>query len=113
VIFDVENQGQFTMQPIQIEVLSPEQLTEYAGEYYSERLMTTYTIGVSDGMLHIRLPRQSKSFALTPKIQDSFSTPPELSGASINFQRNSMGEIIGILVRLPMNRVKPIVFIKK
>jgi hypothetical protein len=113
VIFDVENQGQFKMRPIHIEEVSPEQLTEYAGEYYSERLMTTYTFDIIDRMLHLKLPNQARNFPMIAKTRDSFSASPELSGASMDFQRNAKGEIKGFLVRIPLNRVKTIYFAKK
>jgi hypothetical protein len=113
VFFDVENQGLFKMQPIQIEDVSPEQLTEYQGEYYSERLMTTYTLITVDGMLHLRLAKQPGSFPLTAKTRDSFSAPPELSGTSLDFQRDSNGAIKGFQLSFPMSRVKNMHFVKK
>lgn len=113
VLFDVETQGQFHMRSISPDRISPDQLSEYTGEYVSEQLMTEYTLEVRDEVLHLRLVKQARSYPLTPKSRDSFSASGEFGGASLDFQRGSKEEITGFLVRFPMSRVKNIHFIKK
>jgi hypothetical protein len=113
VLFDVENQGQFHMKSISPDSISPDQLSEYAGEYSSEQLMTEYTLEVQGEALYLRLVKQARSYPLTPKTRDSFSASEEFGGASLDFLRDSTGKITGFHVRFPMSRVKNIHFIKK
>ncbi|WKN42921.1 serine hydrolase domain-containing protein [Tunicatimonas pelagia] len=88
--------------------LSPQDLTEYTGRYYSEELVTTYTLAVVDTGLvakHIRL----SNISLAPRKKDIFSGDTWAFG-EVSFVRNANDAITGFQVS--SGRVKNILFTK-
>ena len=90
------------------EPLAPEQLTEFKGDYYSEELDTTYTIGVRGDQLVAQHGRHDDillTYADGHFLGDSWFFP------EIHFTRDDTGSITGF--RLTGNRVRNLYFEKK
>ena len=90
------------------EPLIPEQLTEFEGDYYTEELDTTYTIGVrGNGLVaqHIRHDDILLTYADGHFLGDVWFFP------EIHFTRNDTGHVVGF--RLTGNRVRNLHFEKK
>ncbi len=93
---------------IESEPLPPEQLTEFEGDYYTEELDTTYTIGVcGDGLVaqHRRHDDIVLTYADGHFLGDAWFFP------EIHFIRDDTGRITGF--RLTGNRVRNLHFEKK
>jgi len=86
--------------------LTAEQLYEYAGDYYSEELDTTYRIVVEEGKLLIKV-RNAPRGSLSSQSKDEFG----LLGATFSFARNDQRQITGFV--LNGGRAKGIQFIRK
>ena len=90
------------------EPLAPEQLAEFEGDYYTEELDTTYTIGVRGGGL-VAQHRRHDDILLTYTdghfLGDSWFFP------EIHFTRDDTGQVTGF--KLTGNRVKNLHFEKK
>lgn len=92
----------------QPEPLTPEQLAEFEGEYYTEELDTTYTVRVcGDGIVaqHIRHDDILLTYTDGHFLGDSWFFP------EIHFTRDDTGNVIGF--RLTGNRVRNLHFEKK
>ena len=90
------------------EPLAPEQLTEFEGDYYTEELDTTYTIGVrGNGLVaqHIRHDDILLTYADGHFLGDVWFFP------EIHFTRDDTGHVVGF--RLTGNRVRNLHFEKK
>jgi CubicO group peptidase (beta-lactamase class C family) len=86
--------------------LTAEQLSEYAGDYYSEELDITYRIVVENGKLLIKV-RNAPRGILSSQSKDEFG----LLGATFSFARNDQRQIIGFA--LSGGRAKGIQFVRK
>jgi CubicO group peptidase (beta-lactamase class C family) len=86
--------------------LTPEQLSEYGGAYYSEELDISYRIVVEGGKLLIKV-RNVPRGSLSSQSKDEFG----LFGATFSFVRNDQGQIIGFV--LSGERAKGIQFVRK
>lgn len=90
------------------EPLTPEQLTEFEGDYYTEELDTTYTIAVSENGLvakHIRHDDISLTYADGHFLGNTWFFP------EIRFTQDDTGQITGF--RLTGGRVRNLHFEKK
>jgi CubicO group peptidase (beta-lactamase class C family) len=88
--------------------LTPEQLAEFEGEYYSDELGTTYTLVVEDGQL-VAQHRRHDDVSLIPAFVDQFSgEKPRL--AKVHFVRDK-DKIVGF--RLSSGRVRNLRFDKQ
>lgn len=89
------------------EPLSPEQLSEFEGDYYTEELDTTYTIGVRGNHL-VAQHRRHDDISLTCNddhfVGDAWFFP------EVHFTRDDAGRVTGF--RLTGNRVKNLCFKK-
>ena len=93
---------------VKSEPLAPEQLTEFEGDYYTEELDTTYTIGVSeDGLVaqHRRHDNILLTYADGHFLGDAWFFP------EIHFIRDDTGGVTGF--KLTGNRVRNLYFEKK
>ncbi|OFY66221.1 MAG: hypothetical protein A2V64_01870 [Bacteroidetes bacterium RBG_13_43_22] len=92
--------------------LKAEQLSEYAGDYYSEEIDVTYPVTFKDNKLYIKLPESTAQFCrvnaeseLVSECDDYFASP--VSG--IEFTRNTENEITGFII-INIGRVRNLVF---
>jgi len=85
--------------------LTPEQLAEFVGDYYSEELGTFYTIVVQDGKLVVQ-HRRHDDMQLTPTAEDEFAG----AVGQFHFQRDEDQKITGF--RLTGGRVRNLLFDK-
>lgn len=84
--------------------LGPEQMAEYAGDYYCEELGTVYSIAVRDGQLRLRHRRGET--VLEPTVVDEFG-----SGlATISFARGRGERINGLVA--DTGRIRKLRFVK-
>ncbi len=91
-------------QPIKIPA---EELAQYAGEYVSDELDTTYKLAVKDGKLTLANKWQKPS-VVEPTIRDESQGPND---SVIVFRRNAVGRITGCDVFA--GRVRTITFARK
>ena len=93
---------------IESEPLTPEQLTEFEGDYYTEELDTTYTINVRGNQLmaqHIRHDDILLTYAGDHFLGDAWFFP------EVHFTRDDTGRVIGF--KLTGNRVRNLYFERK
>ncbi len=90
------------------EPLSPEQLSEFKGDYYTEELDTTYTIGVRGDQL-VAQHRRHDDISLT--CADDHFVGDAWFFSEVYFTRDDTGQITGF--RLTGNRVKNLYFKKE
>lgn len=88
------------------EKLGPEQLSQYAGIYYSEEFGTQYSIAVTDGRL-VASHRRRGDTRLTATGRDQFVS--DLLPA-IRFERDAHGAVSGM--RVSGERVRNLLFVK-
>ncbi len=91
-------------------VLTPAQLAEYVGDYYSNELQTLYQVALEDGKLFLRLANKDTELSkkpLQPSLRDAFS----VRGLSLNFVRDGQGKISYFTVNA--GRVKNIRFLRR
>jgi hypothetical protein len=90
-------------------VYKPQQLNEFAGEYHSPELNTTYSIAAQGDKLLLRTGNWG-DFSLAARFSDSFANPEEFG--SIMFTRDRKNKVSGFVVRsgkvknLRFNKVK-------
>jgi CubicO group peptidase (beta-lactamase class C family) len=96
--------------------LTSEQIAAFAGEFSSEELRVTYTIGVADGKLLLRKIQigdgfltSTKNLVLRPVSQDTFVVDDE--GLELAFEYDTTGAASGF--RLDAGRTKGIKFVRK
>jgi CubicO group peptidase (beta-lactamase class C family) len=70
------------------------QLSEFAGNYYSEELDTTYKMSVEEGKLVV-IDSNDEKEPLTPTVRDSFAI---ISGPQFEFSRDAAGKVSGFAV---------------
>lgn len=78
-------------EPVRIPTFNPDQLIEYAGNYYSKELDTVYTLFIKDQKLIIKVPGLHIDMLMEPVTTDEFRT----LGPYIKFERNKTGKITG------------------
>jgi len=86
--------------------LSPEQLEDYEGEYFSEELQVTFKISLKEGGLHFSHKNAPRGL-LNPSLQDKFT----LRNLKMHFIRDEEKEIAAFT--LDAGRVKNLRFEKK
>jgi CubicO group peptidase (beta-lactamase class C family) len=86
--------------------LSPEQMNEYAGEYYSEELKATYYIKAESEKMSLRIGYNAAQ-PLEPAAKDQFSQ----WGGRLVFFRDQQSRVAGFT--LDLGRVKNLRFVKK
>ncbi len=75
---------------------TPEELAEFAGDYYSDELGTIYTMTVQDGNL-VAQHRRHDDIPLTPTVADEFSGKP-LWFLWVRFSRDENHRITGFIL---------------
>jgi hypothetical protein len=75
---------------------TPQQLAEFAGEYYSPELDTTYSITPQGDKLLVRTGNWG-DFLLSARFVDSFANPEEMG--SLIFTRDSKKRLSGFVIR--------------
>lgn len=96
-------------EPVEAASYKPEQLAEFAGEYYSPELDTTYRITPQNDKLLFRTGNWGE-FVLSPRFADSFANPQEMG--SLIFSRGRRGRVDGFVIRsgkvrnLRFNKIK-------
>jgi len=88
-------------------VLSPEQLNEYAGDYFSDELLVTYKLRMVDGRLRFTHKNAPSVLPLKAQNRDAFS----VSRLQFEFKRDAHGKISGFTIQT--GRVKNILFKKR
>jgi hypothetical protein len=73
-------------------VLTPAQLAEYVGDYYSDELQALYRVALEDGKLFLRLANKETELSKTP-LQPSLKDAFSVRGFSLNFARDGQGKI--------------------
>jgi hypothetical protein len=104
-----------TFQAIEVVSPTPEQLADYAGDYYSDELQVTYKLVLEDGKLYARhCPgrvstghRNAPPDPLKPGLCDVLRLPI----ATLDFVRNDKGVVSGFA--LNAGRVRNVRFVKK
>jgi CubicO group peptidase (beta-lactamase class C family) len=108
--FNVRQSGQdITANRMETEALKPADLAEYAGDYYSDELGTTYTLVVENGQLVAR-HRRHDDIKLTARQRDSF-TGSQWFFQSVRFTRDKENRVAGF--RLTGSRVRNMRFDKR
>lgn len=87
---------------------SPSDLAEYAGDYYSDEIDSTYKITIKDGNLTLS---RKKSIVLTPQpvFRDAFSTMSILG--TVRFTRDAQNRVDGF--KLSAGRIRSFKFVKR
>lgn len=88
--------------------LTPEQLAEFMGDYYSDELGTTYTMTVKDDRLVVR-HRRHDDVPLTPIVADQFASTKWPLG-NIHFMRDENEGVTGF--KLSSERIRNLRFDK-
>jgi hypothetical protein len=81
-------------------VITPANLAEYTGRYYSDEIETTYTVKVQGSSLAITRPKYPATY-LEPVFRDGFTMKNfsvVLPSATVRFTRNALGHIDGFLI---------------
>lgn len=94
---------------LEMEALKPAELAEYAGDYYSDELGTTYTIAVESGQL-VAQHRRHDDIKLTATQRDNF-LGAQWFFQSVKFTRDRDNRVVGF--RLSGSRVKNVRFDKQ
>ncbi len=123
IIFDNAEPGKSLLMCVQIEtgkpmvfeaisppVLTPAQLAEYVGDYYSDELQTLYRVALEDGKLFLRLTHKDTEWtkkSLQPSLKDAFN----VRGIRLSFVRDGQGKISYFAMNA--GRVKNIRFLRR
>jgi CubicO group peptidase (beta-lactamase class C family) len=83
-------------EPVKRTDYKPRQLTEFAGEYHSPELNTTYSIAAQGDKLLLRTGNWG-DFSLAARFNDSFANPEEFG--SIMFTRDRKNKVSGFVLR--------------
>lgn len=86
---------------------TPEQLAEYAGDYYSEELDVTHRLRARDGRLSISVGNDPSEMSAAPLVRDEFG----VQGVVMRFRRDAQGRIGGLT--LDAGRVRGVAFVRK
>jgi hypothetical protein len=103
----VEDEESVAFQAIERTSLKPQELEEYAGEYYSDELGVIYQFLIRDGTLVLKLGYDPEEPPLQPTIRDEFS----VKDRSLQFVRDAQGRISGFNAR--SDRVVNVWFARK
>ncbi len=106
----IETDEPMVFEAISPPVLTPAQLAEYVGDYYSDELQALYRIAMEDGKLFLRLANKDTELSkkpLQPSLRDAFS----VRGLSLNFVRDGQDKISHFTVNA--GRVKNIKFLRR
>lgn len=103
-VFSAEGDINRTFEKVERVELSPEQLQEYKGEFYSPELDTKYRLTVNDAELLVKIPR-NEEMTFIPYIKDMF-----YGDSSIFFSRDKKNKINGFF--LTSGRVRNLFFEK-
>lgn len=95
-----------TFEAVQLVTLTPEQLTEYEGDYFSDELQVTFKIEIKKGKLYF-VHRNAPAPPLEPTLKDKFT----VRGFRINFRRDKKNKIS--FFSLDTGRVKNLRFDRK
>ena len=96
-MFVTETGGKPSVQePVKAASYQPQQLDEFAGEYYSPELDTTYKITPQGDKLLFRTGNWG-DFLLSSRFIDSFANPEEMG--SLIFTRDRKGRVSGFVIR--------------
>jgi CubicO group peptidase (beta-lactamase class C family) len=94
--------------------LKAEQLSRYAGDFYSEEINVTYPVLLKDNKLYVKFPESTAQFVKTkveseliPEHADYFASPV----GGFQFTRNTKNEISGFIIK-DVGRVRNLVFSK-
>jgi hypothetical protein len=94
--------------------LKAEQLSKYAGTFYSEEINTTYPVLFKDNKLYVKFPQSLARFCkdnreaeLISEYADYFASPV----CGFQFTRNAANEISGFILK-DVGRVRNLVFSK-
>ncbi len=77
-----------SFEPVAEVSLTPDRLTEFAGEYRSDEAEVTYRVTLEDGKLILQIPLVG-SFPLAPSYADAFVSPAGL----VRFYRDGEGQV--------------------
>ena len=86
---------------------TPEQLAEYAGDYYSEELDVTHRLRARDGRLYISVGNDPAEMPAAPLVRDEFG----VQGVVVRFRRDAQGRVGGLT--LDAGRVRGVAFVRK
>jgi len=106
----IETDEPMVFEAISPPVLTPAQLAEYVGDYYSDELQALYRIAMEDGKLFLRLANKDTELSkkpLQPSLRDAFS----VRCLSLNFVRDGQDKISHFTVNA--GRVKNIKFLRR
>ncbi|MDQ3755625.1 MAG: beta-lactamase family protein [Acidobacteriota bacterium] len=106
----IETDEPMVFEAISPPVLTPAQLAEYVGDYYSDELQALYRIAMEDGKLFLRLANKDTELSkkpFQPSLRDAFS----VRGLSLNFVRDGQDKISHFTVNT--GRVKNIKFLRR
>jgi hypothetical protein len=94
--------------------LKAEQLSQYAGDFYSEEINATYPVIFRDNKLYVKFPQSLAQYCnnnseaeLISEHADYFASPV----SSFQFTRNAQDEISGFILK-DVGRVRNLVFSK-
>lgn len=107
---EIEGQETVIFEPFQVFSPTPEQLKEYAGDYYSEELDVIYTMLIKENKLIARRKYESEDIRFSPGLRDEF-TIINIRAMTVTYNRDKEGKVSGFCVNA--GRVKNICFTKK
>lgn len=88
---------------------APEELSKFAGHYYSADVDQTYSFSVVDGVLKADSLWAPEPLVMTPSTEGRFDAEWPLN--SVHFQQNASGEVTGMTVH--SGRVRNMIFEKR
>lgn len=101
-----EGKKHVTYESVKLVALTPEQLKEYEGDYYSEEIEVTFKLVLKEGKLFF-VHKNAPKLPLQPTLQDRFA----VRGFRIHFIRDEENKISGF--NLNAGRVRNLRFNKK
>ena len=94
--------------------LKAEQLSQYAGDYYSEEINVTYPVLFKDNKLYVKFPESTAQFCRTKVESELISEHADYFASPVGgfqFTRNTKNEISGFIIK-DIGRVRNLVFSK-
>lgn len=105
-------QGKNTVKAKKLDIVSGEPLNQFSGTYYNTEQNAEYVFSVEDGILWFKVGTNSRVRAdVTKKYDAVHFSYLNLEKATIKFDRDALGEIIGFT--LGSGRIKLLTFEKK
>jgi CubicO group peptidase (beta-lactamase class C family) len=89
----IDRQKSYAFEPVKLVAPMPAELADYAGEYYSDEVQTSYKIGAENGRLVVT-PRRGPNLVLTPALKDKFLS----AGFNFDFTRDPQNRVNGFLM---------------